>query len=169
MGELESDSVFIQELRKGHSWQLWVAVLFLKEGFIVEVPKLEIRPGRAKINDYTDNGDISIHVNGRRNRFECKSRNLDFNSSEDYPYETALVDRVNTWKRKADKKPLAVILVSQITGNCVVVPVSTEQKWKIETKRDDIRGYEREYFLVEKNDLKNWDDFISWLRLKNHI
>ena len=169
MAELEPDSLFIEELKKGHGWQLWVGQLLLKEGFIVEVPTLKVRPDQAEIDAYTDSGDIIVYVNGRKNRFECKSRKLAFNSIEDYPHPSAIVDRVNTWKRKQDRKPHAVILVSQITGKCIVVPVSTEENWTIEVKHDGVRDCDREYFLVEKNDLKSWDDLVSWLRGKKWV
>lgn len=165
MALLEDDGLFLRELRKGYGWQLWAALQFLREGFAVMVPKLEIRPDRDSIDDYTDHGDVIVLLGNRRVYFECKSRGLPFNSVLDYPYDTAFVDRVNTWRRKA-RKPAAVLLVSRITGKIIVVPVSTEKQWLREERFDSVRQYSRDYYLTTKNSLKDWDSLISWLHAR---
>jgi hypothetical protein len=159
---LEEDNVFLRELKKGYGWQLWVAVQFLKEGFAVKVPPLEIRPNHDSIDDYTDHGDIIVLLGSRGAYFECKSRGLYFNSVLDYPHDTAFVDRVNTWRRKATKA-VAILLVSRITGKIIVVPASTEKDWLREERFDRVRQYRREYYMAMRNSLRDWADLLAGL------
>lgn len=166
-----SDNVFIQKLKEGHQWQLWVAVLFLKEGFAVHVPELRIRPDRSSIDMFRDHGDIFVIIRGksrnrwRRVKFEVKSRNRMFTSPKDYPYDTVYIDRVSAWSSKyADKaKPLGVIIVSEITSDPIVVPVSSQ--WKTEP---GIYGWDEkfptEYYTIPKEQAKSWQELVIALK-----
>ncbi len=165
--ELESEEIFISELRKGHSYQLVVAKHLRDRGFNVECGELKIRGDVSKINQFTDDGDIKINLTKRRIIVEVKSRNVLFNDCNDFPYDTIFVDRVNTWKRKKKDKPHAIIIISQINNNMFVIPVSGESKWIVETRYDTVRNYTREYYLVKKEDLKSIDEFVVWLNQQN--
>ena len=162
MSKLEDDTIFLKELQVGHQWQLWAGFQFLKRGFIVQVPPLLIRPSREDIDAYSDHGDIFLwRCSGDRLRFECKSRSLSFTGRRDYPFPTAFVDRVETWKRKANSKPAAILLVSQETGAILAIDAWTESDWVIEEKDDSVRGYRRSYYLVPRSILLEWDELIS--------
>ena len=169
MTNLEVDELFIAELKKGHKWQLWVGLQFLKEGFIVQVPNLKIRKNHDEINKYSDSGDVIVFLNNERYSFECKSRNLEFTNKENYPYDTVFVDRTKTWERKRNNKPLAIIIISQQTGKLVVVSSKTEKYWMIEERIDSVRNYTRSYYMVDKKYLHNWDFLIDHLRIKGRI
>ena len=164
MKGLETDEIFLRELKKGHNWQLWVGYLLLKEGFAVRVSSLATRPDHDSIDLYGDDGDVKVTFPGKTVVLEVKSRNLYFTSIDDYPYQTAFVDRVNTWRRKADNKPVAICLVSQPTGAIVVVPTSSESSWLVETVRDRVREYDRDYYLVNKICLARWESLLTWLK-----
>ena len=164
---LENNGIFFKEIREGHRWQLWAGFQFLTEGFIVQVPVLKIRPNRQEIDSYTDEGDIYIWRNNTKEeflRFECKSRNLSFTTNQDYPFPTAFVDRVNTWRRKAKKVPAAILLISQVTGVILAIPTWTQHKWFIKDAHDSVRGYRRQYYMVQSAHLVNWDTLISQIK-----
>lgn len=161
--DLETDAIFLTEVQKGHKWQLWAGFQFLKESFIVQVPPLKLRPTREEIDRYTDEGDLYVwRTFNDRLRLECKSRNISFTNSGDYPFDTAFVERVNTWKRK--RKPAAILLISQITGAIVAIPTWTEPSWFVESANDSVRGYQRYYYMLKTEQLVNWTDFIQQIR-----
>lgn len=161
--DLEDDAIFLAEIKKGHRWQWWAGFQFLKEGFIVQVPVLKLRPTRAEIDGYTDNGDLYIWNNSML-KLECKSRNISFTNCSNYPFDTAFVERVNTWKRKGKGKPAAILLISQKTGAILTIPTWTEKFWFIKSANDSVRGYIRDYYMLNSNQLVDWKDFIEIIR-----
>jgi hypothetical protein len=164
---LESEEIFLNELKKGYSYQLVVGEYLRDRGFNVEVDELKIRGDVSEINNYTDGGDIKIHLSRRTIIVEVKSRNVKFESVGGFPYDTIFVDRVNTWKRKEKDKPHAIIIISQINNNMFVIPVSSEPNWIIESRKDTVRNYVREYYLVKKEHIKSMDEFVEWLNVRN--
>ena len=46
----------------------------------------------------------------------------------------------------------------------VVIPVSTEKKWFIENRHDNVRDYDRDYYMCNKSDLKDFGEFHNWLK-----
>jgi hypothetical protein len=69
------------------------------------------------------------------------------------------------WDRKSPK-PIAVILISQITGAKLVVPVSTQHKWKKNTAYDRIRKITETSYVVNKSELRTFSDLTTWLSSK---
>ena len=161
---LEPDALFLAELKDGHQWQLWVALQFLKHGLAVQVPELRIRPSQDDINSYTDTGDVVVILPERKAIFEVKSRDITFTCAEDYPYTTAFVDRVKTWERKRDNRPTGVLLVSQHTGAIVGVPSSTQAHWSVESRHDNVRDYDRDYYMADKSLLYDFGDIVAILK-----
>jgi hypothetical protein len=161
---LEPDALFLAELKSGHQWQLWAALQFLKHGLAVQVPELKVRPSQDDINDYTDTGDVIVLLPVRNAIFEVKSRDITFTSSRDYPYTTAFVDRVKTWERKKDNRPTGILLVSQLTGAIVGVPSNSQARWTIETRHDNVRDYDRDYYMADKSLLYDFDDIVAILK-----
>lgn len=170
MSELEADSTFVRELKTGHRWQLWVGYQFLREGFVVRVPPLEIRHDRSQIDEYSDEGDLFISCNSSHLnwlRFECKSRDLTFTGRSDYPFTTAFVDRVQTWNRKQKSRPAGILMVSQKTRAILAIGAWTEHEWRVEKKHDSVRNYDRSYYLVDRGHLIDWPDLVS--RIKGQL
>jgi hypothetical protein len=166
--ELESDKIFIDELEKGFSYQKIVNEFFISKGFKTKLDPLKIREERSVINKFTDTGDLKIILPKRTIIVEVKSRDVLFTDVHDFPYDTIFVDRVNTWKRKNKNKPHAIIIISQITKNMFVIPVSGEADWINKTVYDNKRDYTREYYLVNRENLKPMDEFITWLNKQNY-
>ena len=94
---------------------------------------------------------------------EVKSRKLGFNSDPDsFPMPTAFVDTVSGWRKK-EKLPLAIVLVSQMTGKILVVPVTTSSNWKTIKSFDRKRKIEDLWYTVSKDLLKEYKVFLDWL------
>lgn len=161
--ELESDEIFLRELKKGYEHQLIVARYLKSKNLKIDVDGLRIRKQKKDIPKFRDEGDLFfINKNNNKIPIEVKSRNVKFTGINDFPYNDIFVDMKTCWDRKEKYKPCAIIMISQLTHAMIVVPVSTKNKWIVKTKKDTIRDYIREYYLVDKKHLKSIDDFISW-------
>jgi len=161
--ELESDEIFLRELKKGYKHQLIVAEYLKSKNLKIDVDGLRIRKQKKDIPRFRDEGDLFfINKNNNKIPIEVKSRNINFTSINDFPYNDIFVDMKSCWDRKEKYKPCAIIMISQLTHEMIVVPVSTKNKWIVKTKKDTIRDYIREYYLVDKKHLKSIDDFIYW-------
>lgn len=69
----ESNQRFIDGLKEGHKWQLYIGMKLLSEGFIVQIPKLRIRSSLYHVNIYSDSGDVFVFIKSNKYIFECKS------------------------------------------------------------------------------------------------
>ena len=124
---------FRAELMKGYLWQLYIAQILRENGYDVKVPPLT--HGNAK--DFKDEEDIL--ANGKI--VECKSRNLDFTSAEDFPYDTVLIDTVESWETKI-RKPVMYVCVSQLTGATIALDVQkNRENWSEVTIWDSVRRF----------------------------
>lgn len=124
---------FRAELMKGYLWQLYVAQIFRENGYEVSVPPLT--HGNAK--DFKDEEDILV----AGQVVECKSRNLEFSCAEDFPYDTVLVDTVESWESKT-RKPIMYVCISQLTGAIIALDVAKNRKnWTETTLWDSVRRY----------------------------
>jgi len=166
---LSNDALFFRELSRGRRAELLVGTHLLSGGLAVYVPELHMSPRQSRLDMIRDQeacrGSVDLYVSHLHSNvwlpLEAKSRRLEFSTPANYPFETALVDTVSGWKEKAPK-PVAVILLSQQTSQCLVVPVSTEALWHIERHHDPIRHIEDSFFTCPKHLLRTFDDFVSW-------
>lgn len=163
MSWIQNDELFFKELATGNKWANHVADFLNNNEIKCHSPKMEIRADISDIARFSLN-DKDILFEQMSGHLEVKSRNLRFNSDvETYPYDTAFVDTLNGWNQKAEK-PLAVVLVSQKTGEMLVCPVSTEQYWGQVTKYDSVRGIWETWLTIEKKYLQPVTNLLQWLK-----
>jgi len=157
----EDTEKFRAELEIGHHWELRVAYYLLCQGFVVQVPRLRFRKNLEELPEYRDQKDIWIGKD--RFHLEVKSRNLEFTSVDDFPYDTALVDTVKGWEAKWPR-PFAVVMVSQKTGERIIAPTTLQDHWQKKIRYDNYRGFEDEFYEAPKAALRNWIWLIEALR-----
>ena len=131
---IENDTLFKKELETGNHWSNHVASVLNENRIPCYATKMVFRDSIEEISDFSKN-DKDIVLTNPTGHIEVKSRNLKFESNpESYPYETAFVDTLDGWNKKAEK-PLAVVLVSQRTSELLVIPTTSEPYWGQETIR----------------------------------
>lgn len=160
---IQNDELFFAELAKGNKWANFVAEYLNSQGVECYTPEGKVRDNISEIPEFSAN-EKDIVLSNMSGHLEVKSRNLSFGATmEDYPYDTAFVDTLDGWNKKAEK-PLAVILVSQRTSEMLVIPVSTEPYWGSESKYDRVRNIYETWITVHKTHLRPITDLVTWLK-----
>jgi hypothetical protein len=162
---IENDELFHSELRKGHKYQLAVAMDFLEEGLWVKVPPLVTNSDGSVTKGFSDEGDILVRNGDRVYRIECKSRNIVFSGAHDFPWPTAYVGNKGRWDKilESRMKPCAVLIISQKTMAKIVIPMSTKEKWRVEHTKDSVRGQRFYSYTVDRKFLRDFDDLLEWI------
>jgi hypothetical protein len=156
----EGSAYFLQQLKIGDRWAEFVAEQIQEVGKYAYATPTKIAESEDDIKDFTENEkDILL---SRDRTLEVKSRSFHFTSVDDYPYETAFVDTVEGWAVKA-VKPVAVAVVSQVTGGIVMVPMSSAAVWSQKTVYDSKRGFEVTVLECPRSALKSFEEFLAWL------
>jgi hypothetical protein len=152
---------FHGELQDGHSWAQKVANYLNAQGLDCTCTPISYAKTQAEIEVFTKT-DKDITFNKMTGNLEVKSLRTEFTSPKDWPWQTAIVDTASGWKQK-EEKPVAVILVSKITGAMIAVPVSTEHEWKVERRFDSLRKFEDNFLMVSRRHLRTIDELVVWL------
>lgn len=153
--------LFREQAAIGQSWAERVAADLNGKGVDCYATPLEFATDVQDRQRFENEQDIVFRW--QTGCIEVKSRNLPFTSDpSSFPYRDALVDTVNGWVKKKPK-PLAVVLISQITGEKLVVPSSTQDQWTTIVTFDRVRRHPDKWYLVDRNKLKPFSEFADWL------
>ena len=157
----ENDELFFDELSTGHRFTELVATRLRERGVAAEVTPME---RRRTIDDRGEfSSEIDLFAGTDRKPIEVKSRQLTFGTDpRSYPYRTAFVDTVSGWDAKT-RKPVAVVLVSQLTQEMLVVPPSRRAHWTVERKHDRVRNITDSWYCAPRGYLRTFDQFVEWL------
>ena len=157
----ENDALFRSEATEGHKWATFVADQLSTSGVPSTATPLEFAADVADRDRFVNEQDVTfVHQSGF---IEVKSRRLTFSGDpKSYPYRTAFVDTVTGWDKK-QPKPLAVVLVSQVTSALLVIPVSTSPKWKAVSSFDRVRQINERWYTVESSLLRPFSSFVEWM------
>ena len=149
-------------MTEGHSFNEMVAERLKAEGIGCTVPELELVSTKSEIKRMTENEKDIILDNGLV--LEVKSRNLGF--SEDpllFWQKDIYVDTVSGYEAKITK-PYAYVMVSQKSGNMLVVHSSTKEKWFKKTVTDPYRKVTDSFYKIEKQHLTSWSSLVDDLK-----
>jgi hypothetical protein len=149
-------------MTQGHTYNEIVAQRLINEGIGCTVPELELVTSNADIARLTKEEKDIILDNGLV--LEVKSRNLGF--SEDpalFWQKDIYVDTVSGYEAK-EIKPYAYVMVSQKSGNMLVVHSSTKDKWFKKTVTDPYRKVTDSFYKIEKKYLTTWTSLITDLK-----
>lgn len=157
---LQNDGLFKEQLAIGHRWAEHVVSILTAAGLDAEATPMSVRATVEDRGQYAQ--ELDIVVEGIR--VECKSRKLRFTDSpSSYPYRTAFLDTVSGWDAK-ETKPTAVVLVSQLTGACLVIPVRTSRdSWTTRAIHDRVRNIDERCYECPRELLLPMATFVDWL------
>ena len=97
---------------------VWVIAKNLRlNGYTVTLPTISIRPNTTLIKEYADSGDLLVGTD----IIEIKQRpDLDFNSTEDFPYSDIIVDVKHHYDSLKTPPKYYLICNSSLKGAIVV-------------------------------------------------
>ena len=158
-----SDDIFFRELEVGRAHEVIVGEALRKHKikctFDTKVEYDSDFEERQK--KYAGSPDIVL-ANG--DVIEVKSRNLDFDDDPDsFPYPTVFVETVSSWKGH-DPTPIAVVNISQITGEMLVIMGHDEPNWTVEKKFDRVRGIYDTWYMADKEQLETFEFLVGHIK-----
>ena len=149
-------------MTQGHTYNEIVAQRLISEGIGCTVPELELVTSNADIARLTKEEKDIILDNGLV--LEVKSRNLGFSEDPTLFWQKDIyVDTVSGYEAK-EIKPYAYVMVSQKSGNMLVVHSSTKDKWFKKTVTDPYRKVTDSFYKIEKKYLTTWTSLITDLK-----
>lgn len=156
--------IFREQAAIGQSWSERVAADLRNANIDCYATPLEFAASVEDRQRFENEQDIVFRW--QTGCIEVKSRNLSFTTEpSSFPYKEALVDTVSGWIKK-NPTPLAVVLISQITGEKLVIPSSTAPYWGTIVTFDRVRRHSDKWFLVDRNRLATFDSFVQWLAIR---
>jgi hypothetical protein len=162
----KNDELFIKNLETGNLFADKVVSMLRNDGFEAYAPQTIFRNNIKEVHKYKDEKDVIVKIKDNELILEVKSRNLYFTNKNNYPYDTAFIDTVSGWQAKSIK-PFAVIVISQITNNIVIVRPSLCKLWNIENKKDRIRKINESFYTINKNLLEDYSYLVDGLKCLN--
>lgn len=149
-------------MTEGHSYNEVVAERLRAEGIGCEVPELELVSTKEEIQRMTENEKDIILDNGLV--LEVKSRGIGFSEDPSLYWQKDLyVDTVSGYEAKKTK-PYAYVMVSQKSGNMIVVHSKTKDHWFKKTVTDPYRKITDVFYKVEKRHITTWDSLVEDLK-----
>ena len=147
----------------GHSYNQKVASVLNQLGVSCYTPELTYATSFDEIDTLTETEKdiIFTEINGHL-EVKTTSRPLEEDPmSFQFPY--FMVDTVNSYNKKA-QKPLAYVVVSQVTQNMAVIPVSTQPKWNTEYKFDYSRKIHDDFWVCPKELVRTFPELVDYLK-----
>jgi hypothetical protein len=149
-------------MTEGHSYNEIVAQRLRSEGIGCTVPELELVTKDEDIRRLTRTEKDIILDNCLI--LEVKSRNLGFSEDPSLFWQKDIyVDTVSGYEAK-EIKPYAYVMVSQKSGNMLVVHSNTKDKWFKKTVTDPYRKVTDVFYKIEKQHLTTWSCLIDDLK-----
>lgn len=160
MGLVEFD--YHAAMTEGHTFNELVAERLRAEGIGCTVPELELVTSDADIRRLTKEEKDIILDNGLV--LEVKSRNLGFSEDPSVFWQSNLyVDTYSGYEAK-EIKPYAYVMVSQKSGNMLVVHSNTKEHWFKHTTQDPYRKITETFYKVDKKHLTTWASLVEKLK-----
>ena len=157
-----SKELFVSEATIGQTYAEMVADRLNEAEIKCHATELTFAATDAQIKEYENEQDIVFDM--MPGCLEVKSRRLKFtDSTSSFPYPDAFVDTCSGWDKK-QPKPIAVVMVSQLTNKMLTVPSSTEKEWVKKRSFDNVRQITDIWYYVAKSSLKPFDDLVLYLQ-----
>ena len=155
-----TDDDYRNAFAEGHTRNQYVADLIASWGVWVDCPPLTFAERREDIRLYT-NGEKDVIT--RAGVIEVKGQRRLFTSDVNkFPYETQIVDTVESWDGKT-VKPIAYVMVCMQNLECVAIPTKSEPHWTVTKRFDRYKQQEFEFYVVHRRFIRSMDDLRQHL------
>lgn len=158
----KNDELFKKELTEGFAWQRLPALYFELHGFKTHIPEFDWRESIADSVRYKDSYDVLVEG---RFKIEVKSRNYNFTSPDDFPFDSIFVENVSGYEQR-DNPPFAYVNISKPTGAMLFVGGNKNSTWKIESAFDRTRKIKDEWYTAPRSKLRTMDNLIKAIKAR---
>lgn len=147
----------------GHRYNHLVADRLRASGINCHVPELVIAQTLTELRGMTLN-EKDIVLSDVQGNIEVKSMNRNFGSDPNtFLFRKVIVDTVSGFHQKLET-PVAYVIVSQITKEMFVVPVTTKEHWEVREAMDYDRGFIETFYYCEREKCKPFDELVDYLK-----
>ena len=148
--EKYADPNFFKSLDKSEVARHIIAKRLIEKGYEVEVPELKVTPGWKERLAYSDNGDLFLLQDGKRERIEVKHwPKINFTSKEDIRYDNIIVNAVNSWDN-ADIKPSVHYILNANYTHVIIIDSRTREHWYRARTYDSRKKQDRSFYFCPK-------------------
>jgi hypothetical protein len=159
-----NDSDYRRAFAEGHERNKYVAGLIAAKGIWVDCPPLQFARTKQEIIQFTQH---ETDVRTRAGTIEVKGQGRLFTwDVSRFPYETQIIDTVESWEGKREK-PIAYVMVCKKNMNCVVIPTKTRSEWKKKKIFDRLKKKTFEFYVADADVIVSFAALISHLRVKD--
>lgn len=149
-------------MTNGHKYGQLIADRLTGHGISCTVPELYLVKSLDEIPLMTET-EKDIILDSTGDCLEVKSRNIEFTSIDDFPWDNIIVDTVSGYKAKA-QKPIAYVMVSQPTGCAFTVMTNSEPHWTTKRLNDHQRGHSDNFYVVTKEHFVSFDYLVNYIK-----
>lgn len=158
---------FQKSLIKSHNAVVLVAEWFKANGYEVNIEPLRVSPTFEERQEYSDQGDLYVKMDGQWERIEVKNPKCDFTHLGNFPFRNRLfICQTRAWDR-AEPKPHRFYIVNRARTHAAVVdPIATRAQWWEEEvtdtrycEDDGSPGRVQTVYCMKANLVMKWQDF----------
>ena len=151
-----------KSFRLGGKWAQEVAKRLNGLGVLCYANEVQIARTQEE-RDYMTKFEKDIEFNLMSGCLEVKSQSQNFTSNpKEFSRPSIIVDTLSGWYAK-ETKPLATVLISQVSKEILVVPTSTEPNWYSFTGYDKYRKIEETWLCCPKEHIRPFSELVYWL------
>jgi hypothetical protein len=152
-----------QAMTAGHKYNYLVAERLKTNGIKCHVPDLVIAQTLTELRSMTLN-EKDIVLETVQGNIEVKSMNRYFGSDPNtFLFPKVIVDTVSGFEQKLET-PVAYVIVSQITKEMFVVPVTTKPHWEVFEAMDYDRGFVETFYRCKRELCKPFEELVDYLK-----
>lgn len=116
--------------------------------YTITIPALNIAKDLSEYKKFTDDGDIILHRDGRKEKIEVKHQTWDWTSHTDIPWPEIIVCAKKSYDRHSEK-PSAYFLVNKQLSHALVIPTSTYHSWKVKEIHDKQKDWVQTMYMID--------------------
>jgi len=159
-----NDTDYRKAFAEGHKRNQYVAGLIAAKGIWVECPPLQFAKNKDEINHFTQN---ETDVRTRAGTLEVKGQSRLFTwDVGSFPYETQIIDTVESWVGKREK-PIAYVMVCNTNMNCVVISTKTQPEWQKRKLFDRLKRRTFEFYVAESGVIVSFASLLTYLNARD--
>jgi hypothetical protein len=146
----------------GGKWAKVIADRLNSLGVLCYANEVQIAKTQEE-REYMTKFEKDIEFKNMPGCLESKSQSQNFTSDpKEFSRPSIFVDTLSGWYAK-ETKPLATVLISQVSKEILVVPTSTEPYWYSYTGYDRYRKIEETWLCCPKEHIRPFSDLVDWL------
>ena len=162
MGDwVKTDELFCDPQARGDRWAILVAERLNRAGLVTDLASARVGANIDGGHRFADERNLVVSSSGAVIDVECRNFPF-FEEPTSYPYPTVFVDTVRSWQVR-EPRPIAIVLISQVTRAMLVISAETKNKWVQTTPHCSSCDLFEPRYSVARSELLPFPSFLPTL------